>query len=97
MIEEIEEHYHQRYDDDYFLDTYITYAETYGIQTVDDFLNHMKHICGDDDYSSAFFDLSNHFTYAVVDKTQNVNLEELEYDYFICGEYVFNPYWENEE
>jgi len=99
--EELLEHYRSLYgecgfQDDYHYDVYERYVESYGVDTIDEFLDHMKFIAGDDTHDSAFYDLSNCFELALIDKTDEVNLDELECDYFICGDYTFNPYWEED-
>lgn len=99
-MNELLDHYRSRYGecaftDDYYFDLYERYVYSYDVHTIDEFLDHMKYITGDESYDGAFGDLANCFDNAVIDETDHLNLEELECDYFICGKYTFNPYWEN--
>lgn len=97
---ELLDHYRSLYgecsfESDYYFDLYERYVDSYDENTIDEFLDHMKTICAEDSYDAAFGDLANCFDLAIIDEINDVNLEELECDYFICGKYVFNPYWEN--
>jgi len=99
-MNELIDHYRSLYGecsftDDYYFDLYEQYVNSYGDSTIDEFLDHMKDITGDESYDGAFGDLANCFDLAIIDRVEDVNLEELECDYFICGDFVFNPYWEN--
>ena len=60
-----------------------SYVDSYDEDTIDEFLDHMKTICAEDWYDAAFGDLANCFDLAIIDEINEVNLEELERDYFI--------------